>query len=94
MRTVFCIMTAVIAGLGLAAVLALGTAAVSAAVYKSEAGIDSPVYEKVQSTGPAVQVAAGTGFVVGSSVIVWMFWSSRPRRKGTEEPGQEGRSEV
>lgn len=94
MRVVFCIWAAIVAGFGLATVFGLGTAAVSAAIYKSQTDLESPVYEKVQATGPTVIVAASSGFVIGAGVIVWLFWSSRPRRTGTAEPGESSRSEV
>lgn len=85
MRVLFCIFAAIIAGFGGATVLGLGTAAVSAAVYKSEAGIGTPVAKQVQGQRPIVVGMALTGFVVGSGVVVWMFVSTR---KGPEsEPG-------
>ena len=93
-RTFLCIFAAIVAGTGLAIVLALGTASFSAATFKAETTIDKPIYTRVQAMAPTIKLAAGTGFVVGASVIVWLFVSTRPTKKGSDEPGPPHRSEV
>ena len=90
MRFVLCMFAAIVAGTGLATVLALGTAGVTAALYKSEAGVTEPVAAQVQASSPAIRAAAVVGFVIGSGVIVWMFATS----KVPADPSENGASEV
>lgn len=90
----FCVWAAIVAGFGGAVVLGLGTAAASAAVYKSDAQSGESIAPRVQGTLPIVKVAAIVGFGLGAGTIVWMFVTSNPKRKDPEETGQEARSEV
>jgi hypothetical protein len=94
LRTLFCIWAAIVAGFGGAVVLGLGTAAVSAAVYKSDVQIGESVAPRVQGTLPVVKAAAVAGFGLGAGTIVWMFIVNNPRRRDPEETGPEARSEV
>jgi hypothetical protein len=89
-RVAFCIFAALVAGLGLATVLALGTAALTAAGYKSQVAIDQPIAARMQGLGPAVKTAALIGFVLGAGGIIGLFATS----KGPDEPSENGRSEV
>ena len=90
----FCIWAAIVAGFGLATVLALGTASITAAVAKSQVSIDSPVHERVKAAAPTVKIVAAVGFVVGASVVVWMFWSTRPPKKDPAEGVENTPAEV
>lgn len=90
----FCVWAAIVAGFGAAVVLGLGTAAVTAAFYKSDAGTGESIAPRVQETLPVVKAAAVVGFGLGAGTIVWMFVTSKPKRKDPEETGQEARSEV
>ena len=86
MRVFFCILAALVAGFGLAVVLGLGTAAVSAAIYKSQGSINEPVSKQVQAQSPLVAGMAAGGFIVGAGVVVWMFASYR--KAPNDEPAE------
>jgi hypothetical protein len=94
LRTAFCIWAAIVAGFGGAVVLGLGTAAVAAAVYKSDARIGESVAPQVQQTFPIVRAAAVVGFGLGAGTIIWMFMVNKPQKRDPEETGPEARSEV
>ncbi len=94
LRNVLCIWAAIVAGFGAAVVLALGTAAISAAVYKSQVPIGESVASKVQDNLPAVRAAGIIGFAVGAGTIIWLFVTTKPPKKDPDETGPEGRSEV
>jgi hypothetical protein len=94
LRTVLCIWAAIVAGFGAAVVLGLGTAAVSAAVYKSQVPIGESVANRVQDNVPAVRAAGIIGFGAGAGTIIWLFMTNKPPKKDPGENGTEGRSEV
>jgi len=93
-RTLLGIFAAVVTGFGLATVLALGTASISAAVFRANTPSDQTITFKVQEMRPAIAVAAGIGFVVGAGVTAWMFLSSSRPSNGPDDDGPEPRSEV
>jgi hypothetical protein len=93
-RTLLGIFAAVVTGFGLATVLALGTASVSAAFFRANTPTDQTIAFKVQEMRPALAVAAGIGFVVGAGVTGWMFLSAKGPSNGPEDEGQVPRSEV
>ena len=105
----FCIVMALVAGTALATVFALFTTSIYAAIAKSRAGIDSPVYGSVWlvaqpmftldlgfvklSPSPLLVVAA-VGFLIGASVIVWQFYFRRQTHDEPAEGGEIDQSEV
>jgi uncharacterized PurR-regulated membrane protein YhhQ (DUF165 family) len=93
-RTLLGIFAAVVTGFGLATVLALGTASISAAVFRANTPSDQTIALKVQEMRPAIAVAAGIGFVVGAGVTAWMFLSTKGPSNGPDDDGPEPRSEV
>ena len=98
-----------LAGTGLATVLALSTASVYAAIAKSRAGIDVPVYEEMHKLAAPVfnldliivtwspsviHLVATFGFLVGTFVMFWMFYLRPQSQETPEESGLDDRSEV
>ena len=98
-----------LAGTGLAIVLALLTASVFAAVAKSRAGIDTPVYEEMHAIAEplfsldliivtwapsVIHLTATFGFLAGVLVMFRLFYARGQSQGRPDERGLDDQSEV
>ena len=92
-RVVFSIFAAFVAGTGLATVLGLGVASFTAAAIKSQ-NMDQAIYERVWDLASPVKIAIAAGFIIGASLMIWLFYGKEQSQSSPDEEGSNDRSEV